>query len=86
MDNSSNSFKEKLDSVHSFPSLYLFKFIVLQEQLDEVKKLFAKHEVKITPSRNGKYVSTSIHVMVASSDEIIATYEKAKKIEGIISL
>ncbi|UXP33278.1 DUF493 domain-containing protein [Reichenbachiella agarivorans] len=86
MDESSQSFKEKLDSVHVFPTLYLFKFIVPEAQIPEVKALFAKHDVKLKPSKNGKYSSVTIQVMMGSSDQVIETYEKAKKIEGIISL
>lgn len=86
MEYSSDSFREKLESVHTFPTLYVYKFIVQQEQLQAVKALFPKHEMKTNPSRNGKYISTTIQVMVASSDEIIATYTKAKEIKGIISL
>jgi len=86
MEYSSDSFREKLESVHTFPSLYVYKFIVQQEQLSAIKTLFPKHDIKTTPSRNGKYVSTTIQVLAASSDEIIATYNKAKEIDGIISL
>ncbi|PIB36858.1 hypothetical protein BFP72_16350 [Reichenbachiella sp. 5M10] len=86
MDNSAQSFKEKLESVHTFPTLYMFKFIVPEAQIDEVKALFPKHEVVLKPSKNGKYASATINVMVGSSDQVIEIYEKAKRIEGIMSL
>lgn len=86
MDESIDSFKEKLESNYSFPSLYTFKFIVKPEQVSEIEKLFPRHEVKLKPSSGGKYVSTTVKIMAASSDEIIERYQAASKIEGIISL
>ncbi|MBU2915506.1 MULTISPECIES: DUF493 domain-containing protein [Reichenbachiella] len=86
MDYSSQSFKDKLESVHSFPTLYMFKFIVPEAQVGAVNALFPKHDVKLKPSKNGKYVSATIQVMAGSSDQVIEVYESAKNIEGIISL
>lgn len=86
MDPSTDSFKEKLDNTHSFPTLYMFKFIVKPEQVSEIQKLFAKHEVIQKPSSGGKYISTTVKIMASSSQEIIDRYKEAAKIEGIISL
>lgn len=86
MDHSTDSFKEKLDSTHSFPTLYVFKFIVKPEQVEQIEKLFPKHEIVQKPSSGGKYISTTIKIMAVSSDEIIGHYKEAAKIEGIISL
>ncbi|WP_422360872.1 DUF493 family protein [Reichenbachiella sp.] len=86
MDYSTDSFKEKLDNTHSFPTLYVYKFIVKPEQVEQIEKLFPKHEVVQKPSSGGKYISTTVKVMAASSDEIIGHYKEASKIEGIISL
>ncbi|MEO9966027.1 MAG: DUF493 family protein [Reichenbachiella sp.] len=86
MDKSTESFKEKLDNNYSFPALYLFKFIVKPEQVEQIESLFPKHEVLLKPSSGGKYVSTTIKIMASSSQEIIGLYKEAAKIEGIISL
>jgi len=86
MDQSTASFKEKLDNTYSFPSLYMFKFIVKPEQVSEIENLFTKHEVILKPSSGGKYVSTTVKIMASSSQEIIDHYKEAAKIEGIISL
>ena len=83
---STDSFKEKLDNTHSFPTLYVFKFIVKPHQVGEIEKLFPKHEVVQKASSGGKYVSTTVKIMAASSQEIINHYKEAAKIEGIISL
>jgi putative lipoic acid-binding regulatory protein len=86
MSKETDSFREKLEIQYKFPALYNFKFIVPKESTVEVKKIFPKSEHKLKPSRNGKYVSVTIPVMAASSDQIIEAYEKANKIKGIIAL
>ena len=80
------SFKEKLDIQYTFPALYKFKFIVPKESLKAVMEIFPKNEHLLKKSKNGKYISITIPVLTASSDQIIETYEKANKIKGIIAL
>ena len=81
-----DSFKEKLEAQYTFPVLYKFKFIVPKNNVDQVIKLFAKHDVQLRPSKKGTYQSVTASVMVESSDKIIDTYKEASKVEGIISL
>ena len=80
------SLKAKLDEQSSFPSLYMFKFIVPKNKVDEVKTLFPRHDVTTKPSSKGAYVSVTAKIMAKSSDEIISIYKEAWKIDGIISL
>ncbi|SHO62188.1 DUF493 family protein [Algoriphagus zhangzhouensis] len=80
------AFKEKLEANGEFPQLYMFKFIVPNGKEDEVKALFPNHEVVLKPSSGGKYISTTIQVMVDSADDVIAYYEQASSIEGLLSL
>lgn len=86
MDFSSESFKEKLESVHTFPTLYMFKFIVPHAQIDKVKAILPKHDMELKESKGGKYISATIRVMAGSSDQVIDIYKKAKDIEGIVAL
>lgn len=86
MDKDIQSFKEKLEAVSEWPSLYMFKFIVGAEQEQEVKDIFHTHEVITKPSKNGKYLSLTIKMMAASSDQIIEKYIETSKVKGIISL
>ena len=79
-------FKKKLEDIHSFPSLYMFKFIVTEDKKEEVKKLFPLNEVSYKPSSKGKYISVTAQVMMQSSDHVIEVYKKAQEIEGIIAL
>ncbi len=80
------SFKEKLEASGQFPMLYMFKFIVPNGKEKEVAALFPKNEIGLKASSGGKYVSTTIKSMMDSADQIIEIYEKASKIEGLISL
>ncbi len=82
--------KSQLEDTSSFPTKYLYKFIVPTDgkQVEEVKSLFNDGGAVINTkkSRTGKYVSVSIHLTVKSSDEVISYYKKAELIKGIISL
>lgn len=86
MDFSSQSFKDKLESVHTFPTLYMFKFIVPHAKLDEVKAILPKHDMELKESKKGTYISATIRVMAGSSDQVIEIYQRASQIEGIVAL
>lgn len=82
--------KEQLDETTEFPSDYLYKFIVSSEgnKVQEVQDIFNNRGAVINTkkSRTGKYISVSIVINLASSEEVISYYKEAEKIEGIISL
>lgn len=80
------AFKEKLEATGQFPMLYMFKFIVPKGSEGQIGALFPKNEISLKPSSGGKYISTTIQVMMDSSDQIIEIYERASSIEGVISL
>lgn len=80
------AFKEKLEAVGQFPMVYMFKFIVPNGREQEVGVLFPRNEMNLKPSSGGKYVSTTIQIMVENADQIIGIYEQAAKIEGVIAL
>jgi uncharacterized protein len=80
------NFREKLDQNHSWPSLYIFKFIVPKGKEDEVKQLFPNHIAAEKPSSRGNYTSVTVQVMAPSSDAVIDIYIKASTIEGIVAL
>jgi putative lipoic acid-binding regulatory protein len=87
MDNDKyNSFREKLDQHYSWPSLYIFKFIVPTGKEDEVKKLFPLHTSKEKHSNKGNYTSITVQMMMPSSEAVIDVYVKASEIEGIMAL
>jgi uncharacterized protein len=80
------SFKEKLDNVYVWPSLYVFKFIVPHQKVEEVKLLFPNHFSTEKPSEKGKYISITFNMMMPSSEAVIAVYLKVRDIEGLIAL
>lgn len=82
-----DDFKVKLDNSNSWPSLYMFKFIVPAGHEKEVEYLFLpNHNVTHKNSKNGKYVSLTAEIMAGSSDDVIEIYKAATKIEGLIAL
>lgn len=81
-----STFKEKLEKETSFPSLYMFKFIVPNGRENEIGVLLPNNEMVLKPSSKGKYVSVTIKSMVPNSQSIIDVYEKAAKIKGVIAL
>ncbi|MFY0591579.1 DUF493 domain-containing protein [Roseivirga sp.] len=85
-DYTTSEFKKKLDDIHAFPTVYMFKFIVTEDKTGEVDKLFPNTSLNYKPSSKGKYVSVTASVTMPSSDRVIEIYKEAKKIEGIIAL
>ncbi|TXB67000.1 DUF493 domain-containing protein [Vicingus serpentipes] len=81
--------KEKLDIQHTWPSVYMFKFIIPSDnhKLAQVEALFGKEaQVTTRQSSSNKFISITAKEMMMSSDEIIAIYKQAEKVEGIIQL
>ena len=82
--------KNQLDDTSTFPTDYMYKFIVPTDknQVEEVQGLFNEGGavIKTKKSKTGKYISISIVLKIQSSDEVILYYRKAEKIKGIISL
>jgi putative lipoic acid-binding regulatory protein len=82
--------KAQLEQDVSWPSLYLYKFIVPSKGngLEEVTHLFNDMGAVISTksSRNGKYTSISIKVQMSSPDQVIKKYKEVSRVEGIISL
>lgn len=82
--------KESLDTSSTYPSEYLFKFIVptTKNQLNEVKEVFniSGAVINTKSSKTNKYVSVSVKMIVKSSDEIISKYKAVSSVEGIVSL
>jgi putative lipoic acid-binding regulatory protein len=73
----------------SFPSIYMFKFIVISDnqKIAMIESLFEDDaEVILQPSSNGKYTSVTIRQVMLSSEAIIEVYKQAAAVEGIISL
>ena len=81
-----DKFKQTLEENESFPCDYLFKFVVKAATKAQFRELFSEFEMNERPSKNGNFISMTFSAKVSTSSEIIDIYQKAAKIEGIISL
>lgn len=81
-----DNFRIKLEQHYSWPSLYMFKFIVPSGKEEELKKLFPNHTFTEKNSAQGKYTSLTMQIMASSSDAVIEVYQKAAVVEGLIAL
>ena len=80
------SFKAALEEEYSFPTEYVFKFIIKSSSKQDVIDLLPDAMIKEKKSTKGKYVSITLTQFVKNSSEIVYIYEKASKIKGVISL
>lgn len=82
--------KTQLEESTQWPSLYLYKFIILTdaEKIKMVHTVFNNTGAVIDSklSKNGKYTSLSIQVNLKNPDAVIAKYKEVGEIEGVISL
>lgn len=84
------SLRTSLDETTVFPSEYLYKFIIPNddEKLKKIENIFNYGGAIITtkPSKTGKYKSISIRMIMKDSEAIITKYKEIGKIKGVISL
>lgn len=82
--------KGELETSTSWPSIYLFKFIVPTEdkKINQIELTFdgLGAVIKTTESKTGKYTSVSVDVQMQSAQAVIDKYIEVSTIEGIISL
>lgn len=85
-----NKLVSQLYDTSSWPSIYLYKFIVLseKEKIDRINKIFDNMGavIDLKKSKNGKYTSFSITVNMKNPEGIVAKYKEVTQIEGVISL
>ena len=82
--------KGELESSTTWPSEYLFKFIVptAKDKVENIESLFdgLGAVLQTKRSKNEKYTSVSVSVMMDNAEAVIQKYKEASTIEGIISL
>lgn len=79
----------RLKEGHSFPLLYMFKFIIPadNQKIAQVSQIFPEGaEISMRASKKGNYSSMTIKIVMTSPEEIIQAYQKAENIEGIVAL
>lgn len=82
--------KEQLEGDTTWPSVYLYKFIVPAslEKIAEIEAIFdtTGADISTRDSSKGTYTSLSIKVKMESPDAVIQKYIEVSKVEGVISL
>jgi len=86
-----NKLKIQLEETSTWPSQYLYKFIVKTnaKKIEQIETIF-NHTgavINTTESKTGKYTSVSINVIMNNPDAVISKYiEVTDNVEGVISL
>jgi putative lipoic acid-binding regulatory protein len=75
-----------LENNHSFPTKYMFKFIIPQSKEAEVRNIFPYENLRMNFSKRGKYISITVELIMESPEAILQVYDAARKIEGLIAL
>jgi hypothetical protein len=81
--------RQALQKVHDWPSVYMYKFIFEpdEERLNELLAMFpAESEILRKYSSSGKYLSITVKEVMMSADDVVARYDKASEIPGVITL
>jgi len=84
-----NKLRARLNEVHRWPSKYMFKFVMPndEERVTKLKLIFGESaEFKTRLSSNGNYISVTVYEIMLSADHIFERYTIAGTIPGIISL
>ncbi|SHF78947.1 hypothetical protein SAMN05444396_101401 [Flavobacterium segetis] len=82
--------KVELDMSNTWPTIYLFKFIVptVNNNVKQVENAFdcMGAVINTKKSKTGKYTSISVDVTVKDAQEIVDKYLEVSTIQGIVSL
>jgi hypothetical protein len=82
--------KDQLQESTSWPSTYLYKFIVPtdEQRISQIQDIFDNTGAVIESkkSKKGTYTSLSITVDLKDPDAVIEKYKEVSVVEGVISL
>ncbi|MFH6769507.1 DUF493 domain-containing protein [Gaetbulibacter aquiaggeris] len=83
--------KDRLYKTSSWPSEYLYKFIIKSDKnnLIIIEEFFNNvgAVINTTESKNGKYTSISINLLMSNPEAVIEKYKEViNNVEGVISL
>lgn len=86
-----NKLRDQLQQSANWPAEYLYKFIIPTDvhKIAILEAIFDNMGAVIntTESKNAKYTSISINILMRNPDAVIEKYlEVAEKVEGVISL
>lgn len=87
---------ELLEQHHDFPCLYMFKVIGFchDDFVEEVRaavepvlgRLTEGEELRLRPSRGGRYLSVTLEKEVADAGQVLAVYQALKGLQGLVAL
>lgn len=90
VDDFYSNFREKLIETHTFPTDYMFKFILSSDQsnIAKVHSVFEKANASFSSkdSKTGKYLSITVKVAVNDADDVIIYYRQIAEIKGVVML
>jgi hypothetical protein len=84
-----NILRQRLNQIHQWPSIYMFKFVVPNnpDNIQAIIAIFGESaEFRWRESGKGNYIAGTIREMMLNADQIFDRYEQASKIPGIIAL
>ena len=88
-ENNSDRSKARLDEQHEWPCVYMFKFIMLnnEEKTEEFFAIFSGTvDINRKYSKDRKYVSYTVDEVMVNADAVLARYKEVGQIEGVIAL
>ena len=88
MKDNIDKFRELLLANKEWPLLYYFKFIVHnnQEKLNHIRELFTDPSaITYKTSRDIRFIGLSCKQLMPDPESIIAIYEKASCVDGLIA-
>ena len=86
-----NKLHSQLAETSKWPSQYLYKFIVTNDQIKvkAIEDCFVdvKFQIETKTSKNGNYISVSIKGIMKDPDQVIEKYKLVgNNVDGVISL
>lgn len=84
-----NKMRQELLESTSWPAIYMFKFIVPNndKKVEAVKQLFPEAtDFQFKTSKDIRYIGITTKIEMESPEKVLDVYEKAQHIEGIIAL
>ncbi|MEI7421469.1 MAG: hypothetical protein WCK18_05215 [Prolixibacteraceae bacterium] len=89
IDKELENIRSMLWAHQTWPGIYFFKFIVPndKEKLNLIRGLFLlPDQITYRTSKDIRFIALSCKQMMKNPDEVLAVYEKAKAVEGVIAL
>lgn len=82
--------KTQLEENFTWPSLYLYKFIVPSDpsKIDAIRQIFSNSgaDLNTRESSKGNFTSVSVKLQMESPEAVIKKYLEVSAVEGVISL